>query len=210
MACLVSRDSELAYLLRSLIKLSPPPPSECVTLHFILAARHHRRTCRRPLTNHHVHPTASPSPSPSLASLHRTDIHSRARRADMPLPERGSVELFSKALLSFTVLLLPHLPIDPKRPVASARGVCKALAAAQPLPAKLRTWTAPGIEVSPRSHHSNVSTCPSPPRQARGVYLTNTLRARDLPNTSAPPSPPLFPPPPPPPTFAFAIAPSSR
>ena len=27
LACLVSRDSELAYLLRSLIKLSPPPPS---------------------------------------------------------------------------------------------------------------------------------------------------------------------------------------
>jgi hypothetical protein len=26
LACLVSRDSELAYLLRSLIKLSPPPP----------------------------------------------------------------------------------------------------------------------------------------------------------------------------------------
>jgi hypothetical protein len=28
LACLVSRDSELAYLLRSLIKLSPPPPPE--------------------------------------------------------------------------------------------------------------------------------------------------------------------------------------
>jgi len=26
LACLVSRDSELAYLFRSLIKLSPPPP----------------------------------------------------------------------------------------------------------------------------------------------------------------------------------------
>jgi len=26
LACLVSRDSELAYLLRSLIKFSPPPP----------------------------------------------------------------------------------------------------------------------------------------------------------------------------------------
>jgi len=37
LACLVSRDSELAYLLRSLIKLSPPPPHEpCQLRHALL------------------------------------------------------------------------------------------------------------------------------------------------------------------------------